>query len=77
MSRIMVGQKQPFDSSRGRELRDIGVSAVSPVLLCRIFFGRVLGIVNHHVGALHKQSMPPVTIVENRFQLAGLGIRMP
>src|ERR1035438_10081351 len=77
VSRIMMSHDELFDARRGGNLGDVGVSAVSPVFLGRIFFRRVLGIVNHDIGALHEPGMFAVEIVQDRFHPAWYGIGIP
>ena len=74
---VVMGQKQPLHVRGRGDLRHIRVRAVSPVFLCRILFGRVLRVVNHHIGVLHERGMAPVALMQNGFEPARLGVRSP
>ena len=58
-------------------LRDITIRRVAPVLLGRIFLGRVLRVVNHHVGIPQEFRMAAIAGVQNRIQHSRLGVRAP
>src|SRR5665213_1317305 len=77
MGGIVMGQKEALDVGRRGDLSDVRVSAVAPVFLGGVLFGRVLGIVNHNVGILHESGVAAIAIVQDGFEPAGFGVGTP